>query len=342
MSDPGVSGRRPPKAFFCAVADVFGLGEPIRWRALPDTSTNLTWRLQTEEGRHVVKQFRYPTSDELWRESLVEAARFECDAHDGGVVGMALPCRSVHDNVIEQLTGTYGRPALVRVHSWVDGTGVPPEPSPATIADAGRQLAAVQSFASLRPSQRSGSLLWWDWDPERWLAALANQRTIAPNEVVEGLSVLAAALELIHDAERSAATWTMCHYDHKPDNVLCTPRGLVLLDWDEAAMCPPRCEVVESALLWATTSAGVDRGRLDAFLSGFSSAGSGLDGPAETDMGKWLASKVGWFDYSARRALRVLPCTDSEAEISLDQARTALMDLTRGLDHIGLWIGWMA
>jgi Ser/Thr protein kinase RdoA (MazF antagonist) len=342
QSDPKISGHRPMKSFLHEVADVFALGTPVAWRALPDRSTNLTWHLRTTEGRHLIKQFRYPASDTFWRESLVEATRFESAAHDVGVVGMALPCRSVDDNVIEQLTGTYGRPALVRVHEWVDGTPVPLEPPPVTIAAAGRQLAAVQDFATRYSRQSTGSLLWWDWEPERWLAALADQRAIGPTEVSEGRTALAEALELVHAAEQSAINWTMCHYDHKPNNVHCTPDGLVLLDWDEAAMCPPRCEVVEAALLWATTSDGVDRRRLDAFLNGFSCGRRGLDDPTESDMGKWLASKVGWFDYSARRALRELPCTDWEADISLDHARTTLTDLAQGLDHISSWIGWMA
>lgn len=93
-----------------------------------------------------------------------------------------------------------------------------------TIAAAGRQLAAVQDFATRYSRQSTGSLLWWDWEPERWLAALADQRAIGPTEVSEGRTALAEALELVHVAEQSAINWTMCHYDHKPNNVHCNSK----------------------------------------------------------------------------------------------------------------------
>lgn len=58
-------------------------------------------------------------------------------------------------------------------------------------------------------------------------------------------------------------------------------------------------------------------------------------------MGKWVASKTGWFDYTARRALQVLPCSGREADRALTLARSALQDLSDGLGTADQWVRWM-
>ncbi len=341
VESPGRAHADGVEAFIRRIAAAFALGEPTDWQALPDVSTNLRWDVWTPSGRYVVKQLRYPPTDDIWRRAVERAAEFELRAHRAGFVAMAPPRHSVEGHLIELTTGVDGPAALIRVHEWMAGEPVSPLAPLATVAAAGQQLASVQNFGAVDHAGQAGSLRWWSWEPDRWLTALADAAMIDPRVAADGRRALAEAASLIDLSERCAKTWRMCHFDHKPDNVLLTTRGLVLLDWDEAAMCPPRCEAAEAALLWAATGEEIDRQRLDAFLEGFRTAGGNLDEPTVADMGKWVASKTGWFDYTARRALQVLPCSGREADRALTLARSALQELSDGLGAADQWVRWM-
>lgn len=334
---PGTGGA----SIFRQVCDAFGLGSPVSLRERPANSTNATWDLETADGRFLVKQFRYPPDDEIWLRAIEEASEFEWQAHSHAIVPMPIPVRSVSGRMVEVVDGAQGGSALTRVHQWSSGVQADLAPQ-TTLVDAGAQLATVQEFGGSYRTASEGSLWWWSWDPRCWVDALRVEGYLDRSEASRASSVLEEAERCIFLAERQATRWTMCHFDHKPANVLVHDGALTLVDWDEAAMCPPGMEAAEAAILWASTTEGIDRRRLVAFLEGYRSVGGALDTVSVDDLGKWLASKVGWFDYVARRALGVLPASRHEAIESVAAARATLEKLSVGVGHLGRWVRWMS
>lgn len=329
-------------AFLSRACTAFNLGRPEAVARLPSASANRTWRLVASSGTTLVKEFRYPPSDLAWVRALEAATDFEWAVWSGGEVEMPAPLRSGSGRVVESMLGSRGRPALVRVHAWSYDPPLPPMASADITSAAGAQLALVQSIGARYRRSATGSLRWWSWDPVARLYDLRKRGFVTSSDTARFHSVLVDALELARLGE-SAEDWSFCHFDHKPDNILLAGERLVLVDWDEAALCPPRCEVAEAALLWAASSNdGPDRRRLTAFLGGYNSAGGSFDKPTAVDFAKWAASRAGWFDYLALRVLGLVNGSAREADEALTMAMATLQDAADGLREVDTWARWMA
>lgn len=329
----------PREAFVTAVCQLFGLANSsdCEVSSLPGAANRL-WRFAWPVSSFVVKEFRYTVRDEPWARAIRRAADFEFQAWQAGVVPMPEPVRTVRAELVPQVTGSRGRPTLVRVHRWSPGERMTWPIDAAVAAQAGSQLADLQRWGARYARRDRASLWWWRWQPLDVLERLRRSGLFDDETVRAGRRLVTLAEQLVKAGEGTDDAWTFCHFDYKPDNVLRCGVSTVVLDWDAADFCQARIEAVESALRWA----GIERGPTSddlfvAFVEGYRGAGGGLTQLEPTDFAKYAASIVGWFDYLARRALHEFDDTDAEAGLAAAEARAALTALDTMFAELDRW-----
>jgi Ser/Thr protein kinase RdoA (MazF antagonist) len=329
---------RPPSA----ALEAFGLEITASATPMGGVSANRTWRVRAEAGGFFLKEFRYPPADHAWVASLRSAVAFEVAVWASGVIDVPTPVAGRSGDFLQWITGSQGEEALVRLHQWTPGRAEAQPASPEMIRAAGAQLGKVQAIGATHASATSGTLLWWNWVPQETLARLGVAGLLSPAEVGRWRPVLEEAVDLAQRGQQSA-TWSFGHGDHKPDNVLAVGDRLILTDWDEASLCPPRYEAVEAALLWSGWNGRqADRSRMAAYLDGYRSAGGALDRLERLDFSKWAAQRVGWFEYLARRTLGSIRGSTTEVQEARIGAIETLHEIRAGLEQVDRWMSWFA
>ncbi len=206
-----------------AVAAAFGLGDVLG----PPTpvaggGSHLMWRLHTSRGAWAVKRLNRSREDWWLRDYLV-SARIQLDAH---ARGFPMP-RPVHplEPAAPLLADVRAGEEIASylVHEWCD-SGPPATDVPAWV---GTTLAALHTLPV------GGMPVWQPHPVEEWREWLDE----APNDFTDAVR---AYLPEIAEARAMAAdqgdlTPVSTHRDVKPDNVLETPAGPLLVDWDGAA-----------------------------------------------------------------------------------------------------------
>ena len=310
--------------------------------SLGRASANRTWRIQTGRDSFFLKEFRYSPSDLRWVESLRAAVAFEIVIWRGGTIDMPAPVAGTSGELLETVAGSRGDDALVRLHRWTPGQSSHAQPAVSSIRAAGAQLGTVQAIGAEHSSARSGSLMWWNWDPRAALASFGEAGFLTAAEVARYASIVDEAIDLA-EVGQLTESWTFCHSDHKPDNVLLHDDRLILTDWDEAALCPPRYEAAEAALMWSGWDGRLaNRERMVAFLEGYRSTGAAFDRPEPLDFAKWAAERVGWFNYLALRTLGRMSGSDDEVAEALTNAIATLRETEAGLTQLERWAAWMS
>jgi len=318
--------------FVGEVVDRFGLGaRPEVAVSAMIGSTNRLWRFEVRGAAYVVKELSHDTVDKIERRR--NAAAFEQAVFDVGRVVMAEPLFDRDGEIVTLVTGTRGAPTLVRVHRWMSGQP-PLAISPALAGAAGVTLRVIQEHGRRWSSEPAGSLRYWDQDPRAVIDRLPG--TSLEDVAGQATALIASALDVISDAESAPGPWIYSHSDHKPQNSLIGPRGLLVLDWDECGHWPPRLEAVESALRWSV-AADDAASAFRAFLEGHGQVGA-VD---ERDFGKWLAALLGWFAFQARRALgEWSTLTAFERQEAAGMARDTIVELEHTLRSLARWSSW--
>jgi Ser/Thr protein kinase RdoA (MazF antagonist) len=329
--------------FIARVCVLFSLGDPSR--AIITTlsgNANRLWRLDTDEGAFVVKEFRYTTEDKRWVAAIRRAAEFEFHVWRTGSVSMAQPIRGNENGMVYAIIGSRDTPVAVRLHRWLDGTPVPKPVCTMTAADAGSLLSDIHSIGQGFASSDRGMLRWWRWNPEGTLLRLQESGLLEAGTAELGRAVLSDAERLITAGEAAQGRWVFSHYDHKPENALFIAGSLAILDWDESALCHPRLEAVECALSWAGIAEGkVNADAFAAFIESYRRRGGGqLGNLVPSDFAKWLASTVGWFEYLGRRALHEFDDDGAEATAAAKSAAAVIASLGIALPKVHTWCAW--
>ncbi|MFJ4677818.1 phosphotransferase [Kitasatospora sp. NPDC088783] len=237
-----------------AVAAAFGLGRPSGpWRSLDNGGAPTDSRLLvTSRGRWTVRTGRL-LSD--WH--LEQARRVHRLQRAALAAGIAMP-RPVEPPA--PAVGYWHRPSVdertvVRVSAWLDGhdlrqAGVDAN-ADATAATGwvGRTLARIAGLdtGGGEPDPPHPVAEWREWVAEAEAGGLP---VAAPARAL--LPVVADATALVHDAMRAAPAAVLVHGDTSRANVLRTPDGYALIDWETARAEVPWWEAVDVAFRFAT------------------------------------------------------------------------------------------
>jgi Ser/Thr protein kinase RdoA (MazF antagonist) len=266
-----------------AIAQAFGLSQPIRDLVPHRYRTSPTWLLETRDARFLVKLVPVAGREE----QVQQAALFERQVAESGVdtprvvlpVGEAVGSAAAVDGV-----------GWVRVYQWVDGRDLHDDDDVthwlartlATIHAIEPVTAPEPFIYGLHPSEQ--------WN--RWLEA--GERAAKP-----WAPVLRGALPAIREmsgwisaALNRADDYVLTHRDVEPWNVMMAADGPVLIDWDPAGPDSASLETCHAAYAFATRGSQPKPGRLADDLAATITAYIGAGGTIRPD-GDLFARRIG-------------------------------------------------
>lgn len=336
----------PSPAIAAAVAQRFELGEPLGpLRAVDGGRSHRMWRLATESGVWAVKELNR-SREPWWIEDYLIAARIEQCAWDSALP-MPRP-RSPREPAAPLLADIDldGTPTSFRVHEWLDGRH-PTHADPVDPRWVGETLARLHRLpVALDPA---GANRYEPYGAQDWRIWLEQSPDDVPSafldEVGTRLPEVARAKEIIDDAAagdaRASATPVFTHRDVKPDNVLLTARGPVLLDWDGAGLDLAESETLRAALAFSREPAGWDRARFSAVVRSYHAAG-GARIPAEQAVFEGvLRSQLGAAAFLLWRALGHRPAAPAERQAAYQHTLELLDALHDSLCALETWTSWL-
>lgn len=308
------------------VASTFELGEPLGppvEAARGWGGHNVVHRLQTSAGFWAVKSLVRELDD-----LLVERFEIEMTAWRSGVP-MPRPAPARNGAPCAVIGGR-----LVRCHEWVNGTAKVNEETTAEEASTMgslvarlHQLAIPWSAQFDRQLDPSGRPTWAEL-AEDGLRREARWATVLADNLVE-MERMAEAAQRLRDEQRQTSR-IGSHRDLNAHNVLFSPDGLSLIDWDAAGPAFPPWERADYATLWSARKGGYyDPDAVYAFLRGYLDAGGEVthDDPdtlaqlLET-VESWTKKNVSWansapsdeYDLHAELLIEALLATPRDIE----------------------------
>ncbi|WP_371406784.1 aminoglycoside phosphotransferase family protein [Kribbella sp. NBC_00662] len=251
------------------VVVAFGLGEADGGLVHFRRGGADVWRLETSRGTYFVKGY-FPGSDEQLIDQLAVAMAFEREARTAGV-NMPEPVAPI-DPVLDWLTRIEDR--LFRVYRWIEHRTDDRDVS----TWLGRTMADIHQLQPLGPI---GLPEWWRaaiQSPQTWKDWFANARGRDmpwADLCTPGLPHILAATERITELLDVAPDIVTTHGDFKTHNIVMSPTGPVLVDWDSVRTDSAALEAARVAYIFG---AG-DPEQINKILTAYVEAGGELAWP---------------------------------------------------------------
>ncbi|GAB2997421.1 hypothetical protein GCM10027184_60760 [Saccharothrix stipae] len=307
-----------------AVAAAFGLGDVVEpWTPVAGGRSHLVWRLRTMRGTWAVKRLNRSREDWWLRDYLV-SAEVQLDAWARGFP-MPRPVHPLEPAAPLLADVRVGdEVASYLVHEWHDGGPVTSDVS----AWVGRVLASLHRLpAETAPGYPPHPVEEW----REWLDEAPNDFT----DAVRGYLPDIAEAGVIA-ARTDGLTPVATHRDVKPDNVLETPGGPLLLDWDGAGPDHAEWELTRAALHFSRL--GEDRAAFDAVIGSYEAAGGRRPPASPTSFAGLLRVYLGGAAWMVWRALGHRPVTEPERAAAHTHALELLSDLRTSLNRLDGWV----
>jgi aminoglycoside phosphotransferase (APT) family kinase protein len=297
-----------------AVLDAFGIhGRAVEMVEVSGAWSNRVYRLTTGQSRFAVKEILNPWGDAGWRDWLEVAWRFELQAYAAGIEMPEPIPNPVDGGCLARIDGLDGAdPIAVRLHRWVDGRTHDPGPASRPVAEwAGRVLATLHGLDP-RPVEVGGLPSRDRETVERWpeLVSLAQDaRARWAGLMVQAEPVIRTIAALADEAGEFGEPEVMSHGDIDQKNIVLSPAGPVLCDWDSAAPHAPRQELVDAAMsLAAWKRFHVAR----AVIASYEAATGRQVSVNAADLGPSMLSSLDWIRFNVERALGVRSASPHE------------------------------
>lgn len=305
------------------VAAAFGLGDVVEpWTPVAGGRAHLVWRLRTSRGTWAVKRLNRSREDWWMRDYLV-SARIQLDAYDRGVP-MPRPIHPLEPAAPLLADVAVGDGiASFLVHEWHDGGPLTSDVSEwvgTTLASLHRRTAEAAAIPPPHPVE--------EW--REWLDEVPSDFTEAVRAYLPDIAEARAIATEPHDF-----TPVDTHRDVKPDNVLQTPAGPVLLDWDGAGPDFAEWELTRAAVHFSRL--GEDRTAFDRVISACESAGGHRPPPSPASFAGLLRVYLGGAAWMVWRALGHRPVTPAERAAAHPHALELLADLRTSLTRLDAW-----
>ena len=324
-----------------AVLAAFGRGgEVASYEPVEGGWSNRVLRLRTDRDDLAVKEIRNPWGVEAWRGWLDEGWRLERAALAAGVAGAPPLVRPDGGCLVEVQRVDGSGSAFVRAHHWVAGDPVPREPVDLELARwTGAALATVHALA-LRPidpglyAARAGLTT-----ADVWPGLVARARDAGASwapALADAEPVARRAGELLEPCDD--ADTVLVHGDLDQKNLLRTSGGPLILDWDVVVPAVPSHDLAHAAL---TLASWRNRSVAQAVLDGHAEASGAPTSLRPSDLGRALASRLGWVRFTVDRAVDAA----ARGDVSVDDAHHDVVSMLKDLAHrvdvsegIGDWL----
>ena len=319
----------------------FGLaGTATSYVEVEGAWSNRVLLLRTSDGDYAVKELRNPWGERRWAQWLGESWRLEQAAAAAGVeMPEPVPARDGTCFTAVERADRCGT-VPVRVHRWVEGT----RPSVTDVdldlaAWAGRTLATMHGLglepldASLFPVASTASVRAWpDLIAEAWSAR-------AP--WASALAATADAVTRAGDLLVSPASQPtiLSHGDFTLKNLLLTPTGPVLCDWDVAM---PRVAARDLADVAVSIAGWRRRDVARSVRSAYAAAGRSISAPVPEDLGPTLMVRLDFVSLLIHRALGLRPATAVDRAAAHAQLPALLREIPHQVsvaESLTAWLG---
>ncbi|WP_158630434.1 aminoglycoside phosphotransferase family protein [Glycomyces terrestris] len=263
-----------------AAAAALGLGA-LRGpaEALKRDEHSPVWRLDTDSGTWVVKA-TVPHGD-YWHADVAQTGRLEAAAWRAGV-DMAEPL--VPAGAASGLWVAVGGGAYARAARFLDGRHAPAPVPPRLAAWAGATFAALERLAVAPDPSGAGDYASRFHPESDWDEWLGQARDLGVLDTAQAGALKDAAMRIAalgEAAEKPAEV--VVHGDFSHLNIMVTPEGPKLIDFDSGGPNVPWWELVAIAVEMGAPALGVmepDRASVEACVAGYAAAG-GTPGPAD-------------------------------------------------------------
>ncbi len=302
-----------------AVLSAFGLQGPVSaWAPVSGAWSNRVFRLAASGSAYAVKEMRNPWQIERWEEWLAEAWSFELLAIEAGIAApQPVPAADTGSCLARvRCLGDAAGAVPVRVHHWVDGqqfdSGVVDEE---TARWAGQVLASLHALGvkprdrGLFPKLDTASATRW---PE--LTEAARRSGVAWAELMNSAAASVSVMaELARAGGARPDEEVMSHGDIDQKNLIRTPSGPVLCDWDVAVPLVPRRELADVALsmgCWKAFGVACE------VLRSYRSSGGDDTEITPGDLGQPMMIGLDWVTFNVDRALGLRPASQEEVALA--------------------------
>jgi aminoglycoside phosphotransferase (APT) family kinase protein len=304
-----------------AVAEAFGLPGPVTgWEPVGGAWSNRVYRLDAGGRRYAVKEMRNPWAEPRWQEWLAESWSFEQRAIAAGVAAPQ-PVPNPADGSCLARVSRLGQDsqvtdAPVRVHHWTAGAPVSPGPVDAETARWAGQVLAILHGLRITPRDRGLFPVTSTETADRWPELTeAARHSDAP--WISSMEEAAPAVARIADLARAAGfrpdQEVMTHGDIDQKNLLLTPSGPALCDWDLAAPLVPRRELADVAMsLAAWTETAIAR----EVVRSYRRAGGDDTRIEPADLGQSMMIGLDWVAFNVERAIGLRPAATAEVSLA--------------------------
>ncbi|WP_214775398.1 phosphotransferase [Exiguobacterium sp. s11] len=309
------------------------ISEPVR---LTGGLMHETWRLQTTTGSYVLKRLnpdimRRPEARNNFKMS--EDVAVQASFHLA-----ALPARRIKDQAVQTIDGSD-----YLLFDWIDGKTLSTDQLRSAHArQIGVQLGrlhglTVATTGFLKPDTSSTSI---DWDGHleegkrqqaKWLQLFMEEQ-----EQLQRIERLAQGAQ-----KQLPVDWIVSHRDLDPKNILCTPTGPVLIDWESAGLIHRAVDVFETACYWSKQENNTfDSVRFNAFLDGYATKQRLPDVDWTHVIDSSVQGKLDWLNYNLNRSLGKSGILEAERVLGTEQILLTMKEL-RAHDR-NRWIKWMS
>jgi hypothetical protein len=255
-----------------SITKAFGLEPPVEPLTPVQHTSFETWRLRTDSADYLVKRL-WGLEDPPWWTRIEQGMALESAALSQGLP-IARP--------VEPLTPVFGYAARVddlgtiRLYDWIDhrpltDAGDDADDVAPWLGQVAAALHGLMPLTDVQPEWR-----WWGVFPrdrwEEWAALGRSQDKPWADALGEQVTFYDELGRSIQSAFTEADDQVLSHGDLEPYNVLVSPEGLVLIDWESVACESATLEIARAALSFG----GEDPARISRLLQEYADAGGAL------------------------------------------------------------------
>ncbi|WP_194201801.1 phosphotransferase [Glycomyces albidus] len=326
-----------------AAAAALGLGDlrgPVG--ILKRDELSPVWRLETDSGAWVVKAIA-PHGD-YWFDDVAQTGRLEAAAWRAGV-DMAEPFFPAGD--ASGMWAPVGDGVHARAARFLEGAPAP-APVPPHLAEwAGATFAALERLAIAPDPDGAGDYAFRFHPESDWDEWLGQARDLGVLDAAGARALKDAALRIAAIGEAAVAAkpaTLVVHGDFSHLNIMVTPDGPKLIDFDSGGPNVPWWELVAIAIEMGAPGLGVmepDRASIDACLAGYAAAGGRIQDAGESAFIGILAGRLSsaawqlWMACGHRGG-----SAEQQAQFGRD-LRGSVTALTTMLDAVPTWATWL-